>query len=353
LKETPQTYVLQDEDGFSIMPTVTLYENGNAKLSQPPISSLGLFNMGSYTIDGNEMTVSHGKNASVTFDISDGGDTLTISSASLQFAKIGAVYKFRANTEYLSHYPRVDGKKLTIEALRALAKKAPNLTAADFEEYEHFDIDPDYHVFEVEDEYTLRVVLSADGDTNCTVIRHTSGETFPLDLNGSTGYVFDAYLGLAEIPKYEPRQWFDYRGADEIPREAEEMAIDAFPGVTFTWSEEGVKADDKALFGGVGAYVLNVYLADLTNDGKPELCATVSVGSGIVSNEIIVYDFAAEKQYRLADRMRYDYYLSIQEGKLIVTQVDYADGKPFGDHSDGSTLAASELRLIKGEIDRL
>jgi hypothetical protein len=352
LKETPQTYVLQDGDDFITMPTVTLYKNGNAKLSQPPISSLGLFDMGAYTVVGNEMTVSHGKNASVTFDISDGGDTLTISSARLPFTKIGAIYKFRANEEYLNDSPKSYGKQLTVKALRELAEKAPNLTEADFEEYEHYDIDPDYHVFEVGGDYTLQVVLSVDGYTHCTVIRRTSGEAFPLDLNGSTGYVFDAYLGLAEIPKYKPRQWFDYRGAAEIPWETKEITIDAFPGVTFTWSGEGVKADGKTLFGGVGAYALNIYLADLTNDGKPELCATVSFGSGIVSNEIIVYDFAAKRQYRLADRMRYDYYLSIQDGKLVATQVDYADGRPLGDYSDGSMLASSELRLVNGEIYR-
>ena len=39
LQESPKTYVLTSGDAMMTMPTVTLYENGNARLSQPVISS--------------------------------------------------------------------------------------------------------------------------------------------------------------------------------------------------------------------------------------------------------------------------------------------------------------------------
>ena len=100
LHETPQIYVLSGENEFMLMPTVTLYENGNARLSQPVISSLGLFNMGHYEIDCSELTVSHGENASVTFRISDNGNRLTIISASLRYAKSGSVYQYLPNAGY-------------------------------------------------------------------------------------------------------------------------------------------------------------------------------------------------------------------------------------------------------------
>ena len=40
-----------------------------------------------------------------------------------------------------------------------------------------------------------------------------------------------------------------------------------------------------------GMPVWNVFLADLTGDGLPEFCATVSIGSGIVDERIIAYDW--------------------------------------------------------------
>lgn len=342
LHETPQTYVLQGEDSFAIMPTVTLYENGNAWLSQPLISSYGIFTIGKYEIDGNKLTVKHNDSCSATFEISDGGDTLTLLSANLSFTKVGAVYKYRSNVDYLSGLSKVDGEKLTLDTLRKFANKAPNLEVSDFERYEHFSKDSDYHIFEIEGKYTLIVILSADGNIHCTVERNSSGESFPLNLNGSTGYVFDAFLGLTNIPKCETRKWLDYFGSDKMPRdESKELKLTEFPGVTFTWTSEKVTAGEKELFWGMPVW--NVYLADLTNDGKPEFCATVSLGSGIIDNRVIVFDYAADKMYQLSDRMYYDYFLSLDNGRLMVTQTNYMDRKP---------LVTAELRLVNGEIFR-
>lgn len=341
LHETPQTYVLQGEDSLTTMPTVTIYENGSARLSQPPISSYALLERGKYEIDGNKLTVTHSDSSSATFEISDGGDTLTLLSASLGFTKVGAVYQYRSNADYLSGLTKVDGEKLRLDTLRELAKNAPSLTVSDFEKYEHFDKDPDYHIFEIEDQYTLNVIV-ADGKTHCTVQNNSSGEDFPLSINGSTGYVFDAFLGLTSIPKYEARNWIDYFGKAEMPwSESKELTLTEFPGVTFTWTSEKVTAGEKELFRGMPVW--NVYLADLTNDGKPEFCATVSVGSGIIDNRVIVVDYVTGKAYQLSDRMHYDYFLSLDNGKLMVTQTNYLDGKP---------LVTAELRLVNGEIFR-
>lgn len=342
LHETPQIYVLQAEDSFATMPTVTLYENGNARLSQPPISSYAIFGMGKYETDGNELTVTHNDSSYATFEISDDGDTLTLLSANLGFTKVGAVYKYRSNSGYLSNLKKVDGEKLTLNTLRELANKAPNLAVSDFEKYEHFDEDPDYHIFDIEGKYTLKVIFAADGNTNCTVERNSSGGSFPLSINGSTGYVFDAFLGLTSIPEFEVCKWLDYFGSDKMPwNENKELALSEFPDVTFTWTSEKVTAGENELFWGMPVW--NVYLADLTNDGRPEFCATVSVGSGIIDNRIIVFDYVTGKEYQLSDRMYYDYFLSLDNGKLMVTQTDYLDSKP---------LVTAELRLVNGEIFR-
>jgi hypothetical protein len=340
LHETPQTYVLQGEDSFAVMPTVTLFENGSAWLSQPLISSHMISGIGKYKVDGNELTVTHGDACSATFEISDGGDTLTLVSANLNFTKSGAVYTYRSNADYLSSLTKVDGEKLTLDMVRELAKKAPNLTVADFEKYEHFEKDLDYLIIDIEGDYTLEAILSADGHTHCTVERNSGGEKFPLDLNGSTGYVFDAFLGLTSIPDYDARKWLYYLNSDQLPwDESKELKLAEFPGVTFTWTPEKVTAGEKDLFWGMPVW--NVYLDDLTNDGKPEFCATVSFGSGIIDNRVIVYDYTADKTYELSDRMYFDYFLSMDNGKLMVTQTEYLGSKP---------LARAELSLVNGDI---
>ncbi|MHB8963210.1 MAG: hypothetical protein ACYC5K_08670 [Saccharofermentanales bacterium] len=342
LHETPQTYVLTGDDAIMRMPTVILYENGNARLSQPPVSSLALFGTGRYEVAGDELTVSHGENASATFIISDGGDTLTLKSATVGFTKTGAIYRYRPNEKYLRRYRKIAGEKLTIQRLQELAKKAQNLAVVDFESYAHVDIDPDYHVFDVEGLYTLRVIFDAAGGTSCTVERNSSGDTFPLHLNGSTGLVFDEFLGIVSVPDFKARKWLDYFGDENMPWDKSiDLSLPEFPDVTFTWTSKKVTADGKELIWGMPVW--NVYLADLTNDGKPEFCATVSIGSGICDTRVVVYDYETSKEYQLADRMYFDYYLSMEEGKVKATQTGYLNSK---------RLVTSELRLVNGEIFR-
>jgi len=340
LQESPKTYVLTSDDTRMTMPKVTLYENGDARLSQPPISSIATFGLGHYQVNGDELTVTYDGGASATFLVSDDGDTLTLTATNVGFTKIGAVYQYRAKADYLSICSKIDGEKLTLEVVRELAKKAQELTFEDFEKYVHFDIDPDYHVFEIEDKYTLRIICSTEGDTSFTFEQNSSGERFPLNLNGSTGLVFEEFLGFVTIPKYQTQEWLDYYHDDNLPwDDSIDITLPEFPGVTFTWRSEKVTANDIELLWGMPVW--NVYLADLTNDGKPEFCATVSIGSGIVDTRVIVYDYVSGQEYQLSSRMIYDYSLSIQDGIIMVTQSDYRDGKP---------LATSALQLVNGEI---
>jgi beta-lactamase regulating signal transducer with metallopeptidase domain len=345
LHETPQRYVLADAETYgsliisSEMPTVTLYEAGTARLSQPMISSFGLFEMGSYETKDGELTVSQ-QGAEVVFDISDDGDTLTIKSSTLQFTNIGSVYKYQSSEENLSQYEHVEGAPLTLETLRGLAKSPLSITPADFEKYEHTVIDPDYYVLSIDGEYTVRVILDADGNTSCNVERLSDGATFPLTLNGSTGYVFEDFLGEESIPVYSPQEWLDFYYSDDMPwGESREITLPEFSDVTFIWTPEGVTDGENMLLSGMPVW--NVYFADLTNDGKPEICATVSVGSGIVDTRVIVHDYVSGEFYELSDRMSYDYYLTLQDGKLMVTTQKYADN---------TKVESSELRIIKGEL---
>ena len=99
----------------------------------------------------------------------------------------------------------------------------------------------------------------------------------------------------------------------------------AYPGVTFRWTASQVSAladdQEEVLFGGMPVW--SVFLADLNGDGKPELCANASWGSGMINEQVLVYDYAAKTLYTLEDRGIKDYTLSIREGRLVVTEWAY------------------------------
>ncbi len=122
-------------------------------------------------------------------------------------------------------------------------------------------------------------------------------------------------------------KWYDI---ELIPGEdwtaSQEITLDAFPGVTFRCNGLEVTAQEE---GGVVQYLysgmptVNVYFADLTGDGKPELCSTTHYGSGMVDSRIQVYDYAAGKSYTLEDRGVYDYCLYEENGVLYVSKQEY------------------------------
>jgi hypothetical protein len=146
---------------------------------------------------------------------------------------------------------------------------------------------------------------------------------------------------------FEPRKWLDYYQNEQMPWDgSEEITLPEYPGVTFKWTTGKVTAQDsngvKELFGGMPIW--NVYLADLNGDELPEFCATISYGSGLVDTRIVVYDYANETQYDLSDRMFYDYALSLENGRLMVTQ------KPYIGANDGASLGYGELAIIDGEL---
>jgi|GEM_PF-900324 hypothetical protein len=115
-------------------------------------------------------------------------------------------------------------------------------------------------------------------------------------------------------------KWFDnLHGNEMIWDGVREINLDAFPDVTFRCHAEKLEAvtDKEIIPLYTGMPIWNVYFCDLTGDGKPELCSTISIGSGIIDNRIIIYDYAGGASYELSDRMNYDYVLNMKNGKLI------------------------------------
>ena len=134
-------------------------------------------------------------------------------------------------------------------------------------------------------------------------------------------------MGPAQVEK-----WFDYLEKTEITNwdGRLEIALPEYPGVTFRWYPEKMEAvtenEITPLY--TGMPIWNTYFCDLTGDGLPDLCSTVTFGSGIIDSRIIVCDYANGESYTLEDRGKYDYSLRLDEsdGSLCVVQRAYNSG---------------------------
>lgn len=122
--------------------------------------------------------------------------------------------------------------------------------------------------------------------------------------------------------------WFDYLGQDDLPwDETLEIVHPAFPGVTFRWDQYEITAvydDGTAATLLTGMPIWNAFFCDLTFDGVPELCVTASYGSGLIDMRVLVCEVNADAAvYTLEKRGQYDYALSLEDGKLMMTQYVY------------------------------
>ncbi len=161
-------------------------------------------------------------------------------------------------------------------------------------------------------------------------------------------------VGTREAMRAE--MWFDYfEKPDELDWNVQlEIELPEYPGVTFRWHPGMVEAVVEAVTENeitllyTGMPIWSTYFCDLTGDGLPELCSTLSVGSGMVDNRIIVYDYANGASYTLEDRGEYDYSFRLgkKNGCLWVDKKVYnrddvvASGKPF--LADGGLQVAYE-----------
>lgn len=124
---------------------------------------------------------------------------------------------------------------------------------------------------------------------------------------------------------------FDYFYSEDMPwDEIREFELPEFPYVKFAWDHLNIVSEKDGekteLFWGMPIW--SVYLADLNGDGKREICSTVSIGSGIVDERIIVYDYANGECYELQDRFFHRYELELKNGELFYVETpERADGE--------------------------
>lgn len=138
-------------------------------------------------------------------------------------------------------------------------------------------------------------------------------------------------------------EWFDFT---DTPREALTVTVPEYPDVTFSYTGNQITGAEKNGTPALlveGMPIWNAYFCDLTGDSLPELCATVSLGSGIIDERIVVYDYAQKKSYSLSDRGNYDYTLYRDETDGFL----YAEQRGYG---SGALAASGKLGFADGGI---
>lgn len=124
-------------------------------------------------------------------------------------------------------------------------------------------------------------------------------------------------------------EWFDYlETPDEMKWDGSlEISLTEFPDVTFRWTYGEMLAvkGSKSTSLYTGMPIWNAYFCDLTGDGLPELCSSISWGSGMIDNRVIIYDYANGVSYELSDRGYFDFALrqDHQDGRLYVDKTKY------------------------------
>ncbi|MCR5205711.1 MAG: hypothetical protein K6E47_11695 [Lachnospiraceae bacterium] len=95
----------------------------------------------------------------------------------------------------------------------------------------------------------------------------------------------------------------------------------------------------------MGRFLMDRYVYfDITGDGKPDLCASVTHGSGIISTGIFVYDIENRQGYQLQDRGEYDYWVdSVKDGAVYIKKAFFGRRNML----DG---AVGKLEFIDGEL---
>ena len=114
--------------------------------------------------------------------------------------------------------------------------------------------------------------------------------------------------------------WDQYLDNDEAISLAQSgVTLDEYKDIVFTRTsyDYSLEANGERLFGGVFSF----YAADFNNDGYRELCLGVSVGSGIIDERIMIYDYHNDKViFSLDDRLNHDYYLTLNNDQLYAKE---------------------------------
>lgn len=157
---------------------------------------------------------------------------------------------------------------------------------------------------------------------------------------------------------YRDRRVWDRNHPDDSERYPHfSITVPELGDATIEYKEDGkVYVDGQILFGGPGNGCESFYLADIDGDGHPELCFGTNLGSGIVHLSVAIYDYdTKEIIFTLSDRMHYDYYFFLRDGRLCVKETEYMQQETVRTGTvsyDGSKITVSWDKEVNDNADR-
>ena len=161
--------------------------------------------------------------------------------------------------------------------------------------------------------------------------------------------------------------WFDITQNAADPNETLRFRISAYPDIVFTYENEMLYFDQHGHKSMVSyAKTFNAFFADITGDGKPEICITSQVHSPLNSAiplQVTVMDIAGQQTghlvyymddqdntYRDTDN-EYDYVLYTEDGKLFVNKNSWLSAwDPFSKHGTMGKFRFKDGNLVFDEI---
>lgn len=205
-------------------------------------------------------------------------------------------------------------------------------------------------------------ILTLEDETGITRVNRfrMEGNDLIFQAKGSTNFI---YVEVADgavfsknsqipVPAATATKWFDYTTAPSEMDWDGELTIThtAFPDVTFRYTPAKITAQQAGAEAPVplitGMPIWSAYFCDLNGDGLPELCATLSMGSGVIDTRIVVCDYANGRTYELEDRMKFDYALRFDPDSALL----YVDRTPYeGREPDQSGLLMLEDSVLTYE----
>jgi len=211
---------------------------------------------------------------------------------------------------------------------------------------------------------TFEIVRNDEGFFTIDIARRESIEdhvNYFIKIKGQSDvYTMKVVFDTAKYGETESMQvvtkWFDYfDNPDKMEwDESLDISLPEFPNVTFRWSYGemvAVKGNEiTSLY--TGMPIWNTYFCDLTGDGLPELCSTISWGSGMIDDHIIIYDYANGVSYSLEDRGIFDYVLrqGADDEQLYVDKSSHAEGNVI---TSGKLVYLDNCIQILNQVDSL
>lgn len=193
------------------------------------------------------------------------------------------------------------------------------------------------------------------------------------------------------IPGFTPKpeKIVDYGSglsSDNAPFDDVTFEMAEFPGVVFNYimgersDKHGLYVNDSPnmvegqlgnhIWGGTGIFVSKLYLLDLNNDGKRELCAEIHTGSGIDHTWVHVWDYANQKVYSpgastmddiidaigidslpadLAEQLNHEFWLVERDGELYLLETEFTMDNSMGNIISDKKLSLDLMHVYSNE----